>query len=230
MSKNDEQGQGLPLPAPRSPRALDERITAYARGRAAQKTGWYRPRWAAGLATAGVAGIAVLLSLQAPEWSPENTLSAPPPQREAAADSDSAQSVAHAGAAPREARQAALEEVVLTARKRKPRTQAADEPGLSDRAAHKAAPQDQDDYYAREAAPALGAMQDAGAAASALRQGAVGRSRELIAACLALLEQDDAAGAARCYQALRDTCPDCELPETLAEAREVLRAGEAGDD
>ena len=107
---------------------------------------------------------------------------------------------------------------------------AADEAASPGLPASKAAAQARGEYYEREAAAALGAMQEAGIAAEALRDGAAGRRRELVAACLALLQQGDAAGAARCYQALRDTCRDCALPPTLEEAREALRAGAADDD
>lgn len=66
-----EPRESLPLPGPRSPRALDERILASARARVAAGRPAGPPGWVLGLTAAGVVGVAVLLAL--PPTTPPET-------------------------------------------------------------------------------------------------------------------------------------------------------------
>jgi len=53
----------MPLPAPRSTQELDEKILAYARDNAPRQRRHRPARWVAGLATAGIVAVAVLIAL-----------------------------------------------------------------------------------------------------------------------------------------------------------------------
>ena len=68
--RKQSSGDGkLPLPSPRSPGELDDKILTYARHQAPAKISSFRPRWAAGLATASVVAMALFIAdpqLQAP--------------------------------------------------------------------------------------------------------------------------------------------------------------------
>lgn len=58
----------LPLPSPRSPRALDDKILAYAKAKAPHRKAWLRHPWVAGMVTASVVAVAVFIT------EPEQTL------------------------------------------------------------------------------------------------------------------------------------------------------------
>ena len=55
------EGGTLDLPSPRSPRELDEKILRYAREQAPEPERRGLPVWVTGLATASIAGVALLL-------------------------------------------------------------------------------------------------------------------------------------------------------------------------
>ncbi|MDX1733759.1 MAG: hypothetical protein R3228_05300 [Halioglobus sp.] len=59
----DQDEQQLPLPAPRSPQGLDDRILSYAREKTPRVRARLLPGWMSGLAAAGIVGIAVSISL-----------------------------------------------------------------------------------------------------------------------------------------------------------------------
>ena len=67
------EGGKLDLPSPRSPRDLDEKILRYAREHAPAPERRGRPAWVAGLATASIAGIALLLGLSDDETQTDRT-------------------------------------------------------------------------------------------------------------------------------------------------------------
>ena len=61
--RRQSPGKGkLPLPSPRSPRQLDDKILAYAQDNAPEKKSFIQPRWVAGLATAGVVVVALFIT------------------------------------------------------------------------------------------------------------------------------------------------------------------------
>lgn len=61
--KHGHRTERMPLPSPRSTRELDDKILAYARDNAPRQRTHRPARWAAGLATAGIVAVAVLIAL-----------------------------------------------------------------------------------------------------------------------------------------------------------------------
>ena len=202
--------QRLPLPEPRSPRALDERILARARDAAPQRSGWSRPAWAGSLVTASVIGISLLISepdqpapvLDAPAYSVEKEISA-----------------FRAGSATPPA-------AVETIKGEPPRSgmgMLQDNPADSaDMSLQRAEQRAARPANAKTLSADFAAMEERALAPAP--QASAKLSAASLETCLELLEGGAKAKAQTCYKDLLKTCPDCGLPETLQEAATALPA------
>jgi hypothetical protein len=197
----------LPLPSPRSPDGLDQRILAYARDNAPRSRPLLRPAWMTGAATACVLVVALLVG---------------GPQQQAPLESEARKSEA-VGEAPLPATPAAAP----TAQRAGGAQLEATAPAASARAAHKlAGDRDTRNYSELSQAAADAGLQDLPAAQEEAADmpsdpQPVGEPQWLAARIheIALqLENGNQQAARDAYRALRQQCPDCQLPETLEEA------------
>jgi len=208
--RRSRRDKPLPLPAPRPGPALDDKVLAYARANAPQRRPRWIPGWTAGLATAGIAAVALMISLY-----PQT-----PPQVPAASHSRAdAPAPAAAADAISELRQTRLAEEM-----------SAD--GAPERAAKAASPPAPATVQAAQAtgrpAPATLGDEAAGAdAGDAMEYAGAGTAtgglssaqlRETLAGYRELLLSGAGAQAEEAYRELRESCPGCELPDTLEEA------------
>ena len=207
MKAPEQRPKGeLPLPSPRSPQDLDQRILAYARDNTPRSRPLLRPTWMAGAATACVLVVALLVGgpqQQAPMESEarksESVSEAPLPVTPAAAPT--AQQAA--GAQAEAAAPAASARAYKLAGDRDTRndselSQAAADAGLQDM------PAAQEESADMISGPQPGAEP----------QWLAARIHEIALQ----LENGDQQAAREAYHALRQQCPDCQLPETLEEA------------
>jgi hypothetical protein len=193
MSENNRQHNGdrLPLPSPRPSTGLDQKILAYARDRAPEPVRRWPPAWTAGLATIAVVAVAILIALP------------PQPEQELARKADQGRA-APSAPAPVSARRY-LEQQAQGLQMEAPGE-------LSSMADSAGAPLKSRLAEAPESAPA--------AAAGPVRPGDEASLAAHLATIAALLQSGDAAAAGEAYSALRDRCPDCELPDSLQQALE----------
>lgn len=208
MKAPEQRPKGeLPLPSPRSPDDLDQRILAYARDKAPRSRPLLRPAWMAGAATACVLVVALLVGgpqQPAPidtetrkyESVSETPVPAPPAAAPTAQQAAGAQPEAMAPAASaRAAHKLASDRD--TGNDGAP-TRAAADAGLRDIPAAQ-----------EEAADMINDPQPAGEP-----QWLAARIHEIALQ----LETGDQQAARDAYHALRQQCRDCQLPETLEEA------------
>ena len=182
-----------PLPSPRSPQELDEKILAYARQQLPAKKSYRGPLWLSGLATASVVVIAVLIVT--------------PDQPDTIAPALESAAVAPAS------RKAKLSMTTLNSPVESD-TASADIP--------RAAPQSASNRKATKkmmGASAVYAEQDMFAADVALDFDP-GKLQEHLRQLASMLDNGATDPANSAYEALKSSCGDCDLPSTLAEAIE----------
>jgi hypothetical protein len=223
--RRQSPGNGkLPLPSPRSPRQLDDKILAYARHNAPEKKSFIQPRWVAGLATASVVVVALFIT-EPQQPTPTFREFTPSLEENPPADAASAEKAKNKPAAP-------------AARLK------------MSRSAGQAAPIDKYELLADEPMPdqetATGAMantveadQDmAHSAIQPLEQTATDRElqiftneelRDKLQLYANMVEQGEGEQAHAAYQQLRQACPDCALPDTLSQAITQLLESEQPD-
>lgn len=204
--KHGHRTEHMPLPAPRSTQELDEKILAYARDNAPRQRRHRPARWVAGLATAGIVAVAVLIALP---QRPTPQLARQVEERGSIAEYQvitPVTSMKMSGPEPRE-EISALEEY-------------ADEPAPAAARALPATPMADSDAASLNAASAASELAVAGTAAKAASNMDKEQLHEQLELCAELLETGREAQARASYQALREQCPACELPESLEEAVE----------
>jgi len=221
MSAHKHPGQdtGLPLPSPRSPSQLDEKVLAYARAHAPRKRFPLQPAWAAGLATTGVIVLALFITLpQQPVPSVAPEPSGPVMMASPAADTDAESKRALAKAAAKEKPAARI------ARKDMPAAQMSrsvaveqeirEEQVMADEAFIQLPPQ----ALGAAATPAQAALNADSAAPGATAPATEPTIQQQLQPYATLLQQGQEAKARAGYQALRASCTDCRLPATLEQA------------
>jgi hypothetical protein len=190
--KQPRQDSELPLPSPRSPAQLDEKVLAYARAHAPRKRFPLQPAWVAGLATTGVIVLALFITgpqQPVPSVTPEPSAPVMMASPVADADTERKQAVTKAAAKEKPAAQRSRSLVV--------EQEMGEEQLMSDEA------------FAQPAPNALGA-----AAAPATEP----TLQQQLQSFAALLQQGQEAEARANYQALRANCSECKLPATLEQA------------
>jgi len=219
MSEHKQsQGEGkLPLPSPRSPRHLDDKILAYAREKAPEKRSFLQPRWTAALATAGVVVLALFIT-EPQQQTPGFSTPAPMLEegmRPRAARTESMKAKPKAPTArikmSRSTGQAAHLDKAETL---------ADEPLLEQEIAADtmAATIEADEDMTNSAIQPL-KLTAADAQIKNISSKELSDTLQLYANMLDKGEEEQARAA---YQQLRQACPDCILPDTLAEALATL--------
>lgn len=211
MSKHKQNlpGDKLPLPQPRSPQALDDKILAYAHERAVTKNHSWIPRWtngwATGLVTASIVAIAVFITeTQQPAHVFRESAPLEHERRNAEDAVSSAPITATAPATAKMAMKPALQRKAMK----------------QELLAERLAPQAlglsaQEEFADREIAS------DTAAAPNATFETNMhvltdDRQLETLRDHFAqLLQQGHEAQAREAYQALRLECTNCDLPETL---------------
>ena len=211
MSKQqqDEPGGKLPLPQPRSPQQLDDKILAYARQRAPQRNSRWIPGWTSGwttgLATASIVAIAVFIT-QTQQSAPSFKEYAQPAAEQSHAE-EAIRSMPTASAAPAAAR---ISSTASPAKKAMKREMLAEQ--LAPESSGAIA---QEELAAMALAADTFAMPKAAANADGLARMDDQQLELQLEQCARLLEQGHADQARKAYQALRLECPSCDLPETL---------------
>jgi hypothetical protein len=208
------QERKLPLPSPRSPRDLDDRILNHAREHAPPTRLFVQPRWLAGLATASVLLIAVFIT--EPEQSTPEFQAITPSDEDAATPSLSSETTMADKPAARMKMSSGIASPtrniqkyeILAEQEQLVQQISADAPA--------------------EAAAEVDMAHDDNAAGMALEKaGDVTYSRSdvrnQIRNCAELLQQGQATQARAAYQQLRSECPTCDLPTTLEQAIETLK-------
>jgi len=218
--KPNRSDDTLPLPSPGSPKALDDKILAYARSQAPAKTSLLRPRWVGGMAAASVLAVAVFITQPQPETTrlrsapPATELSAP---GRSAGDASNARQVAAPAARQKMLRSSdpVMSENNYGASADAPLP----EQVLSDEALPANPATDRD--HVREDLKELEWVADQATPVTADSAVFV----DSLHYCAALLQrgEDDAARSA--YRELREACRDCDLPETLEQAINSLPPG-----
>jgi len=190
--------QELPLPSPRSPRELDNRILNHARESAPPKQGANPLTWASGVATAAVLVVAVYLV----NLTDTGTVAQSPV-------ADAVQEDESAGAAA-SAELAEISTARIQAEPRPKLKMSAEAPSDTDLAARDVA--EEIETAAAAAPPATGAR--AHSPGPGVNK-ALLRLQELVAA-------DKLEQAEQEYAELRRSCADCDLPENLDKALAML--------
>lgn len=206
MSKQrqDLPGDKLPLPQPRSPQELDDKILAYARQRAPHRnTSWipgWTSGWTTGLATASIVAIAVFIT-QTQQSAPSFNEMAQPAAEEAI------RSMTTAPAAPAAAR---ISSKASPAKKSMQREMLTEQlaPASSGAIA-------QEPFADMALAADTVGMPKAAAIADGIARMDDQQLELQLEQFASLLEQGHESQAREAYQALRLECPGCELPETL---------------
>lgn len=210
----DESGRtddGLPLPSPRPDRALDDRILDYARDHAPRPPAPAPGRWVAGLATAGIVAVALLIAL-------------PRQPAKQAVEQEASPGVAASPAPglPAAARLAESDRLPVAKMQASPTKETAAEPGREAGASGRlqGAPAADSDLAgaAREAAEESVAA--AAPAAPPAEQVTARALAQDLQHCADLLRSGHDREARAAYQSLRDACAHCELPDTLEQALE----------
>ena len=200
--KHGHRTEHIPLPSPRSTQELDEKILAYARDNAPRQRRHRPARWVAGLATAGIVAVAVLIALP---QRPTPQLARQVEERSSIAENQVIAPVASMKMSSPEPREdiSALEEY-------------AGERAPAAARALPATPVADSDAESLNDASAASEMTAAGAAAKMDKE----QLHEQLELCAELLATGREQQARASYQALREQCPACELPESLEEAVE----------
>ena len=206
MSKQrqDLPGDKLPLPQPRSPQELDDKILAYARQRAPHRnTSWipgWTSGWTTGLATASIVAIAVFIT-QTQQSAPSFNEKAQPTAEEAIRSMSSAPAAPTAGRISSKASPAkkSMQREMLTEQLAPASSAAIAQEQLADMAL---------------AADTI-AMPKAAANADGIGRLDDQQLKLQLEQSARLLEQGHESQAREAYQALRLECPGCDLPETL---------------
>jgi hypothetical protein len=193
-------GQGkLPLPSPRSPRELDEKILAHARARAPQRKPALSMGMLGGLATACMIVVAVFITV--PQQSPQAPVTEPSPARSQA---DMAVSSAIGK----------VEEVKEMPAAPSARMKMARSAGAV-----------RLDMEAQKPLPEMALSADSAVMADEAIAFADDPLKEELSRLAALLEDGNIEQAREAYQKLRGDCPACNLPETLEQALQDMREG-----
>jgi len=189
-----ENGQ-LPLPSPRSPRELDQRILAHARANAPQKRPMVTAGWLGGIATTAVLVVAIYLT----NTTETNQELAPTVLKEVKEESAAA-----GAAAP-----------IASSARAKLKTSA-------DFDAREIAPAEQEEL---QMAPAAEATLDSASSFHAMKRAddAAPNLQGTLRHLQDLVLRGEQEQAQREYQELRNACSECGLPDTLEEALELLQ-------
>lgn len=190
--QDTENGQ-LPLPTPRSPQELDERILAHARAKAPEKRSVHTAGWLGGMATTAVLVVAIYLT-NITETNQGLTPAAPAVQKE---ESESAEAAATMARPARAKLKAGAEFDALGA-----------------------APAEQDEL--RKAPAAEMAQDNASFQAMKRADDTAPNLQGTLRHLQALLMRGEKERAHREYQELRNACSECGLPNALEEALELL--------
>jgi len=231
MNKRDAGDKKLPLPQPRSPNHLDERILGYARDRVPERRRISRPAWIGGLATAGVLVVALFIT-QPEAPAPHYESSAPAAKtsaHDAVADDASAGSAAQdaatrAPASPPDAAPLQFELRLQTQRAERSAGPAPEAPavGAPERAAQPEPP--------ASAARVLEESPGLAASAAKMETFYADQLTGSLDYCADLLEDDEEERARDCYATLRRACLGCNLPETLEAALAERAAAQNASD
>jgi hypothetical protein len=203
------QERKLPLPSPRSPRDLDDRILNHAREHAPPTRLFVQPRWLAGLATASVLLIAVFIT--EPEQSTPEFRAIIPTDEDVATPSLSSETTMADKPAARMKMSSDIASPTHNIQKyelRKGQEQLIQESSA--------------DAQTEAAAEANMAREDktAGIALSGANNVTYSDTaiRNQLRRYADLLQQGQATQARAAYQQLRSACPTCDLPATLEQA------------
>lgn len=208
-SDTDKQLDGLPLPSPRSPRHLDEKILNYAREHAPAPGPSRRAAWPAGLAAVAIAGVAVLITVQQP--------GAPDMDKAAPEMTAPAEAPGQHPPAPFAAEANLEQRATIKMSRRLP--------------ASEQAPPASAEFAGATSGSALLASDDGSTADTEQAEEAVALAaapraeadvRTVLVQCQQWLEEGQRERALAAYADLHRSCSDCGLPDTLEEALEEL--------
>jgi hypothetical protein len=207
MSKQQQDlpGDKLPLPQPRSPQQLDDKILAYARQRAPQRNSRWIPGWTTGLATASIVAMAVFIT-QMQQFTPSFTKTTQPAAEQRYSE-EAIRPMPAAPAAPAAARLLIKASPAKNARKREILTEQMARESFGAIA--------KGQFADMELAADTVAMPKAAANADGLARMDEQQLELQLEQCARLLEQGHADQAREAYQALRLECASCDLPDTL---------------
>ena len=185
----------LPLPSPRSPRDLDEKILAHARINTPQKRATLSLGWISSMATAAVLVVAVYLTTMT-DTTREPALPAPAMLEEERAVAGAAAPASLQARAKRRTEISAYQDLIDAAplEKEELRMSATAEMAYANAAAHKAVAD----------SPAAENLQS------------------MLEHLQALIDRGETDQARQQYQEFRNACSECRLPETLAQALDTL--------
>lgn len=216
--KQSEKDTGLPLPSPRSPAQLDDKILAYARDHAPSKRFPLQPAWVAGLATTGVVVLALFITLpQQPAPTVVMEPSGPVKMASPAMDADMQSEQAAAREKPAAGVVRKDLPAVQMSRSLKVEQEYREERVMADEGFSQLPP----GAVGAAAAPASASVQEVLNADSAVPGAPTAPEptmQQRLAPYAALLQQGQEARARAGYQALRESCTDCQLPATLEQA------------
>ena len=213
----------LPLPTPTSPRVLDDKILAYARQHTPTKASYWQPRWATGLAAASITAMAVFIGLpqqtaiNGAQESDLTLIESAMMADQMPVQSKPPNSVANARATMSKERPARIEHYSVSdeAMEMEVETEHADTTVIERLVPATAIKQ-------RQLAGAASQENNSGPAALALAASPIvldePELRIILGRQAQRLTNGETAQADAEYQALRDNCPACELPETLLQA------------
>ena len=217
--KPNRSDDTLPLPSPGSPKALDDKVLAYARSHAPAKASGPRPRWLGGMAAASVLAVAVFITQPLPETTRLRSTPAAPelsaPGRSAADASNAKQMAAPA---PRQKMLRSSEQLTFGNNYGAAMEAPLPEQALSDEALPANLATDRDHVRHELKALELETTQVTPVAADS----AV--FIDSLHYCAALLQRGEEDAARSAYRELREACTDCKLPETLEQAINSLPA------
>lgn len=217
--KPNRSDDTLPLPSPDSPKALDDKVLAYARSQAPAKASLPRPRWVGGMAAASVLAVAIFITQPRPETTrlrsapPATELSAP---GRSAADAPNAKQIA--APAPRQKIMRTSDQLTFGNSYGAAAEAPLPERALSDEALPANPATDRDHVRQELKALELETTQVTPVAADS----AV--FFDSLHYCAALLQRGEEDAARSAYRELRKACRDCKLPETLEQAINGLPA------
>jgi hypothetical protein len=212
--RRESPGEGkLPLPSPRSPQQLDDKILAYARDNAPEKKSFLPPRWVAGLATASVVVLALFIT-EPQQQTPQFRELTPTLDENLPSDAASSEKAKRKPAAPTTGMKmslstgqaAAIDKYEMRADEPLPEQEIAT-------GAMAAAVEADKDLVSRAAAPL-----ELSATDSELITFSSEELSDKLQLYSDMVEKGEGVQARAAYQQLRQACPDCNLPDTLAKA------------
>ncbi len=203
----------LPLPSPRSPQQLDDKILAYARGNAPERKFFRQPRWIAGLATASIVALALFIT-KPQRLEPDFRTPAPSLQENLPLDADRAEKAKRELAAPA-ATMKMSRSTGQAARMDKYKNLADEslpEQEIAADAMAEAVEADEERIH--------GATQplELTLSAAELKKFTSEELHDKLQLYADMVKKGDEERARAAYQQLRKSCPDCALPDTLAQA------------